>query len=149
MNSMNSKLCPGDKILADYIAGNLPGQETAEIEGHASGCKDCLWKISNALKADTLYKEGKLPAVPSKNVIKKPRKNTNLWLIAAIIAFIASFVFKRYFLQCLVATILLGIKWIAESENMRTLILVLDSWRRHERRNDDEIKRRVSDRALY
>ena len=141
--------CPDNKILADYMAGNLSGMDAANIETHASNCKDCLWKISNALKADTLYKEGKLPPASSKNVIKKPGRSKNLWLIAAIIAFIASFIFKRYFLQCLVATILLGIKWIIESENMRTMILVLDSWRRHEHHNDDEINRRISDRALY
>lgn len=153
--------CPDENALADYMAGGLSLSDSADIEKHISGCKICLAKISIALKAGALYKEGKLPAVPQavtertkemlaeqiKPQSAKHAKNQNLWLLAALAAFIMSFVFPRYFLQCLVATILLGIKWIAESEKMRTLILVLDSWRRHEHTHDEEISQRLKDRG--
>ena len=131
--------CPssGD-ALADYIAGGLSANERQTIEKHASECKDCLWKISTALKADALNnnKEAKM----------RPVKKHNLWLLLTIIAFTSSFLFPRYFLQCLVATILVGIKWITDSENMRTLILVLDSWRKHEHSRDENISERLRDR---
>ncbi|OIO78900.1 MAG: hypothetical protein COW11_05880 [Candidatus Omnitrophica bacterium CG12_big_fil_rev_8_21_14_0_65_43_15] len=149
--------CPNDNILADYIAGNPANKK--DIEKHLSDCKACLEKVSSALKIGTLYNENKLPAAEpaitektkemlSKQIrpVSKHGKNKNLWLAATIIAFITSFIFPRYFLQCLVATILLGIKWIAESENIRTMILVLDSWRKHENSRDDEIAHRLNKR---
>ena len=150
--------CPNGNALADYIAGSAVNKKG--MEKHISGCKACLAKISTALKADTLYKEGKIRQAPqpaierTKEMLSKQTKlppikhgkYRNLWLLATIIAFLTSFLFPRYFLQCLVATILLGIKWIMESENMRTLILVIDSWRRHEHNSDEEIARRLRDR---
>lgn len=149
--------CPNNNMLADYMAGRPIGRK--DMEKHISGCKSCLARVSSALKTGTLYEESKLPAAEpaitertkemlSKQIRPVPKhgKTRNLWLIAAIMAFIASFAFPRYFLQCLVATILLGIKWIMESENMRTMILVLDSWRKHEHNRDNEINQRLNDR---
>lgn len=147
--------CPNGNMLADYIAGSLSNKK--DMEKHISGCKECLAKISAALKAGALYAEDKIPQAPqsaterTKEIVSRQTKlpparrgkYRNLWLLATIIAFITSFLFPRYFLQCLVATILLGVKWIMESENMRTLILVLDSWRRHEHNNDEKITRRL------
>ena len=150
--------CPNDNALADYIAGSASNKK--DIEKHISGCKACLAKISTALKVSALYKDGKIPQAPrlaierAKEMLSKQTKlppikhgkYKNLWLLATIIAFLISFLFPRYFLQCLVAAILLGIKWIMESENMRTLILVLDSWRRHEHNSNEEIAQRLRDR---
>lgn len=149
---------PADDKLADYLAGSLSAAEAASIEKHASGCKECLAKISLAIKADGLFKDNQLPPA-SAPALKKAAQITaqaktrakarrkNLWLLATIAAFGLSFVFPRYFLQCLAAAILLGIKWIMESENMRTLILVLDSWRRHQHDHDEEISQRLKDRG--
>ncbi len=157
------KNCPNDNILADYAAGGLPRDEINSLERHISGCKACLQKISIALKAEALHKEGGLTG-PAPETIQKAlkrlglgnTKNTNagfiktkkrqFWFLAAMAAFVLSFVFPKYFLQCLVMTILLGLKWIMESENMRTLILVIDSWRRHQHNQDEEIIKRLTDR---
>jgi len=149
--------CPNSNMLADYIAGNLANKK--DMEAHISHCKPCLAKISTALKAGTLYQQEKLPDMPQTIIERtkymlskqiKPQikhgKIKNMWLLATIIAFVMSFMIPRYFIQCLVATILLGIKWILESENMRTLILVLDSWRKHEHNHDDEIVQKLKDR---
>jgi len=130
--------CPAGETLADYIAGGLSATEKQAIEKHASECKACLWKISTALKASALHN--------NKEATMRPVKRHNLWLLLTIIAFTSSFLFPRYFLQCLVATILLGIKWITDGENMRTFILVLDSWRKHEHGHDDDISKRLKER---
>ena len=147
-------LCPDDEKLSNYVSGGLTKEEKITVENHISGCKTCLEKLSLAFKADTLYKEGRLAPPSQEAIVKaqriaKPKQKTkkNLWLFSAIAAFALSFLFPRYFLQCLTATILLGIKWILESENMRTLILVIDSWRRHEHARDDEISQRLKDRG--
>lgn len=150
------RLCPDDAALEDYVSGGLSADETPGIERHISTCKTCLDKLSLAFTADRLYKEGRLPPASPTSVerakriaaTKKRRAGLkrNVWFAAAAAAFLCSFLFPRYFLQCLTAAILLGIKWIAESENARTLILVLDSWRRHEHKDDEEISQKLKDR---
>jgi hypothetical protein len=153
----DKKPCLESERLADYIAGNLSKNALADIEGHIAVCKECLDKISMAAKAGALWKNGQLaPAsqtaiskatdiTAKKRAGKNPKRH--IWLLAAMIAFMASFVFPRYFIQCLVATILLGVKWIVESENVRTLILVLDSWRKHQHDYDEEISQRLKERG--
>ena len=70
----------------------------------------------------------------------------NLFLAGAIIFFIISFLLPKYFMQCLVVTLVLGMRWAFESENGRTFIMVLDSWRRHSHDEDDKISKRLKDR---
>ena len=64
-------------------------------------------------------------------------------LVGAVIAFVFSFVFPKYFMQCLVITLILGIRWALSSEGGRTLIMVLDSWRHHSQEKDEEIHHRL------
>ena len=152
------KTCHESERLADYAAGNMSPAEKERFEAHIAGCSACLECLSLSARADSLFKTIRMAPASSGALAKakaiaarpgKPRRNVRkrLWLLATIIAFATSFVFPRYFLQCLVATILLGVKWIMESENMRTIILVLDSWRRHEHSRDEEISERLKDRG--
>ena len=60
-----------------------------------------------------------------------------------IISFALSFIFPKYFLQCLVVTLILGVRWALNSEGGRTLIMVLDSWRQHSHSQDEEISHRL------
>jgi len=60
----------------------------------------------------------------------KPDWKRNLWLFGAIIAFVLSFLVSRYFVQLLVATILMGTKWIFDSVNARILIMIYDAWKK-------------------
>lgn len=72
----------------------------------------------------------------------KPRVGSYA-LTGAVIAFIFSFIFSKYFMQCLVVTLILGIRWALSSEGGRTLIMVLDSWRHHSQEKDEEISHRL------
>ncbi len=74
--------------------------------------------------------------------IPKAKSKAGLYaLVGAIVAFILSFIFPKYFMQCLVVTLIFGIRWALSSEGGRTLIMVLDSWRHHSQDKDQEISR--------
>lgn len=76
--------------------------------------------------------------------IPKKRSKVGFWaLVGAVTAFIFSFIFPKYFMQCLVVTLILGIRWALNSEGGRTLIMVLDSWRHHSQEKDEEISHRL------
>jgi len=82
----------------------------------------------------------------NKRTMRKKRIIKKLFLFGAIISFIASFFVPKYFFQCLVVTLILGMRWAFESEGGRTLIMVLDSWRRHSHGQNDEISNRLKDK---
>lgn len=156
--------CPSEKGLLDYLEHKLPGYELESLEEHISGCGFCLSQISLAYEAQNLQKDKTLPRVP-KQLIKKIKnllgadKNTiaammvkrrkmkkNLFLAATIIFFVLSFMVHRYFMQFLFAALILGISWVFESENARTFIMVIDSWRKHSHNDDEEIEQRLKNR---
>jgi len=74
------------------------------------------------------------------------RMKKNLFFTGMILFFITSFIWPKYFVQSLVAALILGIRWTFESEGGRTLIMVVDSWRRNSHNQDDEIVKRLKDR---
>lgn len=131
--------CPDETTLSEYLNGTLYAEEIQLVEEHISGCHFCLENIRAAYMGDTLYKEGDLPDSTKELInkakgIAKLKTNTkrlkrNLWLLGTILAFASSFLFSRYFVQFLVAALILGLKWVSESEGVRMLIMALDSRR--------------------
>ena len=104
-------------------------------------------------------KKAKLKPVP-KALVEKPKSRLGIsraatgglpagrqgrhYVIAGmLISFALSFIFPKYFLQCLVVTLILGVRWALNSEGGRTLIMVLDSWRQHSHSQDEEISHRL------
>ncbi len=80
---------------------------------------------------------------------KAPIKRSHewLWFSISLVAFAASFVIKRYFLQCLVVSLLFGIKWLLDRKTRATKLLIYQplptdsqSKTRHSRLQDDERK---------
>lgn len=45
-------------------------------------------------------------------------------------AFAASFLVPRYFIQLLVATLILGIKWIVDAKTTKMLVMIHEAWKR-------------------
>ncbi|MFA5255328.1 MAG: hypothetical protein WC419_01350, partial [Candidatus Omnitrophota bacterium] len=41
-----------------------------------------------------------------------------------------SFVFQRFFLQFLTATLLLGVKWITDAKSTKMLIMIYEAWKK-------------------
>jgi len=117
-------VCLSETELNDYLNGDVSTGKRAEIETHLKDCNACLEKLVFAYETVRDFSALRPKGVkPVKNMWKK-----NLWLLACIAAFALSFFVPRYFVQFLVATILLGSKWIFESVNARILITIYEAW---------------------
>lgn len=115
-----SKDCISFEKLYDYINGISPIGMRKGVESHLAKCYHCLdvmISIHSGIK-DSYYKR--------RWVLKKEV----LFLIMAVICFLSSFIFSRFFLQFLTATIILGIKWIVDSKSSRMLIMIYEAWKR-------------------
>ena len=163
MNKMEkTPQCFSEQVLLDYLGKKLDTQNCEKVEEHISNCTFCLSQLSLAVEVKKAGANWTRERVPSrlvekvkalvkndkgKNHKEKMRKiKKNLFLAGAIIFFIISFLLPKYFMQCLVVTLILGMRWAFESERGRTLIMVLDSWRRHSHDEDDEISNRLKDK---
>jgi hypothetical protein len=148
----------------DYLKQKLDSQQRQMFESHIASCGLCLSSLNLMVEAERISQNKEFGPVPQElldktKVLLKTNKSSqdikpaakrkikkSLLLGAAIIFFILSFLVPRYFLQFLVATLILGFAWVFESENCRTFIMVLDSWRKHTRDDDEEISQRLKGR---
>lgn len=156
VNTKKLRRCPEEGMLSAYLSGFLREQEARLLEEHISTCHLCLENIRAASLGATLYEEESLPDSNTKLIDKakgiaklntgKRRFKKNLYLFGTALAFVLSFLFPRYFVQFLVAALILGLKWVFESEGARTLIMVLDSLRRRSKERDDELSDKIKKR---
>ncbi|MCK4912486.1 MAG: zf-HC2 domain-containing protein [Candidatus Omnitrophica bacterium] len=154
--------CLDQEVLMDYLRDKLDDQERKDVEEHFSQCNFCLSQLNLAFEAKKsnirniggkvpsgLVNEAKALLKDDKSITgrgKGNRMKKNLFFAGAVVFFIISFLLPKYFIQCLVVTLVLGMRWSFESENGRTFIMVIDSWRRHSHDEDDEISNRLKDR---
>lgn len=80
-----------------------------------------------------------------KNWLPKGLKK-NRWLIASITAFMLSFAFPPVFIQFLLAAGILGGKWIFDSENARTLIMIYNAWKKGGEKEVKDMLQTLKDR---
>lgn len=156
--------CLSERKLLSYMENKLSLEEIVSMDQHISGCGFCLSQLSLASEAENIARNKFLPG-PSRRIITKvknfvmPKKHRisaetsrkrkakkNLFLALTIVSFTLSFVIHRYFMQFLTGALILGFRWAFESETGRTLIMVLDSWRKHSHDDDKEISRRLRKR---
>lgn len=69
------------------------------------------------------------------------------WLIGALVSFILSFLLPRFFLQFLALAVILGGKWIFDTQSTRTLIMIYDAWRKRGREGPEEDLKRLRKRT--
>ncbi len=157
------KNCPENQDLIDYLQDNLDQDKRKSLENHIAHCSFCLSQVSIATKALQKQRQNDFDPLPE-NIIKKAKANLNsiktknkknesqkkiikkrFFLATTIIFFGLSFVVPKYFLQFLIGALILGIRWSFESESGKTLIMVLDSWRKHSHDKDDKISNRFKD----
>lgn len=118
--------CPSELELAGYLSRSLSKKRAHEVESHIAECPACLEdlilasKVSNQRPKTNSSGSGRF-----KGWLKK-----NVWLILAIMSFALSFVYSHYFVQFLVATLVLAGKWIFETVNARILIMIHDAWKK-------------------
>ncbi|OGX41543.1 MAG: hypothetical protein A3F87_03930 [Omnitrophica WOR_2 bacterium RIFCSPLOWO2_12_FULL_51_24] len=142
--------CPDEAALAAFLGGKLKEAASRSIEEHVAGCPLCLENVRAGYLGERLYNEKDLPGSNTEIIRKakgiakmdsrKKRIQTGLWLAATIAAFTLSFTVPKYFAQFLVAALILGFKWVSESENVRTLIVAMDAKRRHENKEEEILK---------
>jgi len=136
------KTCISDAKLNDYLSSELSKDEKKAVEGHLKECNTCLDKMVFAYKTVSEFnKSGEKGVIKMETLWKK-----NLWLIGTIIAFTLSFIVPRYFLQLLVAAILMGTKWIFDSVNARILIMIYDAWNKGGKDEASKVLQGLNDR---
>ena len=117
---------PTDVELADLLSGCLSKIARSRIEKHISSCRECMDKIVASHETVDLYKKN----TPSKKRKDAKVKKINLYLLLAILSFSLSFLAPRYFIQSLVATLLLGIKWVVDSKTTKMLVMINEAWKK-------------------
>jgi len=127
---------PNETALAGFLDASLPEAKRRRVETHLASCDECLAAVVSADEAVEKFR---------KNLKGKNRRNffkmTNIYLIIAVVSFAISFAIPRFFIQSLVATLLFGMKWIADSRSTKTLVMVHDAWKRGA---DKEVSRLLS-----
>ena len=126
---LHSKIHPVDTELANYLDGLLQPERRHEIEEHMASCDECLARIVAAHESVVSFNKETKIMKGRGNFMKK----INLYLILAIVSFTLSFTMPRFFLQLLVATLLLGTKWIVDSKTTRMLVTIYDAWKTSEK----------------
>lgn len=132
------KVCLSETEVNDYLCGNIPGDKKKEVENHLTECVACLNSVVFAYKTVEEFNKRGEKSMRSWKV--------NIWLVGSIVAFAISFILPRYFIQALVATILLGAKWIFESVNARILIMIYDAWKKGGEEDASKILKSISKR---
>ncbi|MDD5449450.1 MAG: hypothetical protein PHO42_02505 [Candidatus Omnitrophica bacterium] len=147
-----------DKAVSAYEGKRLLGKR--RIRKTAARV---AWKAKNIYRISDELLQDKIDACLSENktfvrtekllttekaVIKWLPKNLkkNKWLIASITSFVLSFAFPPVFLQFLLAAGILGGKWIFDSENTRTLIMIYNAWKKGGEKEAGEMLRSLKDR---
>ncbi len=111
---------PTEIELSDYLNRSAKDEVRKRIEDHIACCAECLESVVSAHESVKGFKKRKA------NFMKK----LNIYLILAVISFLLSFAVREYFIQFLVATLLLGIKWIVDAKSTRMLVMIYEAWKK-------------------
>jgi hypothetical protein len=117
------KYHPQDEDLASLLAGSLAGRRKKTAETHLASCDECLGKTVIAYESVAEFR-GKPPHRKDGFM-----RRFNIYLVLAVTAFALSFIMPQYFLQMLVATLLLGLKWVVDSKTTKMLIMIHEAWK--------------------
>jgi hypothetical protein len=128
--------CLDEKTLSSYLDERLLQKERKTIEAHISECKHCLSLLLVAYESERFSK--KCPQVLNDKIkrrlgLKGKRARSELkWLFGALSLFILSFIFRRYFLQFLIASSVLGFKWAMEGEGAKRAVMIFKGMHKSE-----------------
>jgi len=115
---MKNRLCPSEEDLSGYLSGVAGDTDRILIEQHLADCQACRTLIAETHS---------IARKSAGNIIHKlfrALKREHLWFAASVTSLAFSFVFSKYFIQFLTASLLLGIKWIIDSKTTKTLIMI-------------------------
>lgn len=161
-------MCLGEKTLSSYLDERLSDAERKKIEGHIADCNVCLdmllvayearrkkfsaWPFSGGLArtilaAAVFFKpKNRTSRAGSAEKIKKKRSELK-WLFAGLFFFALSFIFRHYFLQFLAISVVLGFKWVMESEGAKRVMMIFKGIPEKEKNFERKSPRDVSNVA--
>lgn len=130
--------CLNEKILSSYLDRtlSLSEEERRRIEEHISKCNHCLDLVLVAYEAQGISQ--KCPPLLKEMLKKrlglkqKKARSGAKWLFGALFLFALSFAFKKFFLQFLVASAILGFKWAMEGEGARRVVMIFRGMQKEE-----------------
>ena len=128
--------CPDELRLLAYLDGDLGDRARMEVEKHLADCSTCLENLLITKEIDMPYKKSF-----GNRLIKFIKKNR--WLLASGLSFGLSFALPRYFLQFLVAAVILSLKWIFNSKTTKTLIMIQNAWKERDNKGLHRIMDRI------
>jgi len=141
--------CLDERMLSSYLDGGSSGSERREIEEHVSGCERCLGLLAVAYEAQDA--SCRCPAALKSKIknrlgLKKRKARPELkWLFGALVLFLASFIFKEYFLQFLAAALVLGFKWAMTGEGAKQAVMIFRAIKPGEKKFERKAPPDVSD----
>lgn len=126
--------------IAGYLARSLPEDERGRIAAHMADCPDCLAAVVSAHESAGPAESG---GNRIRRLMRRIMKKLNPYLILAMASFALSFVTPRYFIQLLVATLLLGAKWIADSKTTKMLVMIYEAWKHGGEKEASKVLERI------
>jgi len=117
---------PDANKMAGYLDRTISAGERKAIELHVASCRECLKAMTAAHEAVAKFRKDKRNDHRKNRMIRK----VSPYLALAIVFFLLSFITPRFFIQSLVATLVFGIKWVADSRSARMLVMIHDAWKR-------------------
>jgi hypothetical protein len=112
--------------LADYLSRSLDEKKRDAASRHLAECPECLEKMVLSYDSVKEFQKNSMPGNRKGTFMKR----INIYLILALVSFLLSFITPRYFLQFLVATIVLGAKWVVDSKTTRMLIMIQEAFKK-------------------
>lgn len=147
--------CPSVETLGKYVSGVLEGDELYNVGRHIKSCNFCKELTEGALLYSAYENQIKIDAVSDKvkNKAKslhplyktKGRKTmnylkSNIWFLLFLVSLMASFFIPEYFLQFLILAVIFGLKWVFNKESVRTLIMIYNAWKKHDKEGDKDLE---------
>ena len=133
--------CPNETRLGEYLEGRLSQKQEQLIAEHIRSCYWCIEQLDQAQRARPKLGVGgrKMSLIGKKTALISWIKK-NKWLLGAAIAFILSFAFPGYFLQFLILTLLMGMKWVFATGGTKTVVMIYDALRRKNKGEKNRIR---------
>lgn len=106
----------------DYLKGALTKEVRRGVESHIADCYHCLDLVATVHDG--------MKTRPRYRIHPIQLNKGHIVMLLAITSFILSFIFKRYFLQFLVVTILFGLKWVIDTKSTRMLVTIHEAFKK-------------------
>ena len=132
---MKNRLCISDARLAQYLCGGLSLNERDDIEKHLSECDHCLQLLTEA------YELTNTPVFLKYLSLLLNYLKIHKYILLASICLGLSFIYPKYFFQCLLASALLGIKSIVNARTTKMLIMIQESLKKENKDIHNIIKK--------